>query len=162
MTPAGGHARLPARWWIMVAAVAVGVMGVAAWAWLGGRSPPSAIPTAGTAPQLSGRVALAPALKSRVEPDDWLIIEARLLDGPRAPVALIKRRASELPLDFTLDASTATNPTLRLSPSMPLVVSARVSRSGLAAPGPGDLQGTSQPVAVGARDVLIEINDTIR
>ena len=165
MTPAGGHTRRPARRWIVVAAVAAvaaGVMAVAAWTWLGGPDPSAPVATAGAAPQISGRVVLAPALQSRVEQGDSVIIEARLLDGPRMPVASLKRRASELPLEFKLDASTVTTRTLRLSPSMPLVVSARVSRSGLAAPGPGDWQGTSQPVAVGARDVLIEINETIR
>ena len=112
--------------------------------------------------QVSGRLVLGQALQTKIKPDDTVFIFARLVDGPRMPVALLKRRASELPLDFNLDASTATSPTLRLSPSMALVVSARISRSGLAAPQPGDWQGTSQPVAVGARDVFIEINDSLR
>ena len=108
--------------------------------------------------QLSGRVVLHATLKARVNPDDTVLIVARLLDGPRTPVAVMKRRASELPLDFKLDDSAATTPTLRLSPSMQLVVAARILRAGQAAAEPGDLLGTAQPVPVGTHGLLIEIN----
>ena len=83
----------------------------------------------------------------------------RVVDGPRLPVAVLKTQVRDLPLDFKLDASTATNPTLRLSPSMHVVVVARISRAGQTAPQPGEPQGYSQPVPVGSHGVLIEIND---
>ena len=54
------------------------------------------------------------------------------------------------------------SPTLRLSPSMQVVVGARISRTGQATPQAGDLQGYSQPVPVGARGLQIEINDTVK
>ena len=114
--------------------------------------------TASAGAQLSGRVVLDAALKARVKPDDTVLIVARLLDGPRTPVAVLKRRASELPLDFKLDDSAATTPTLRLSPSMQLVVAARILRAGQAVAEPGDLVGTAQPVPVGTHGLLIEIN----
>ena len=149
---------LPAAWRDNPEAATASTAGGAAEAQRRGASAPQS----GAGAQVSGRVVLGHALQAKIKPDDTVFIFARLLDGPRMPVAVIERRASELPLDFNLDAGTTTSPTLRLSPSMALVVSARVSRSGQAAPQPGDLQGTSQPVAVGARDVLIEINDTVR
>jgi len=114
--------------------------------------------TAGAGTHLSGRVVLNPALKARVKSDDTVLIVARVLDGPRTPVAVQKRRASELPLEFKLDDSAATTPTLRLSPSMQLVVAARILRAGQAAAEPGDLLGTAQPVPVGTHGLVIEIN----
>lgn len=131
-----------------------------AWAWWT-QWPPAAADRSPPGAQLSGRVVLAPELASQVKPDDTVFIFARLLDGPRMPVAQLKRRAADLPLTFNLDAAAATNPTLRLSPSMQLVVSARVSRSGQAAPQAGDLWGASPPVPVGTAGLLIEIQRTI-
>ena len=111
-------------------------------------------PTASSGAQLSGRVVLSAALQARVEPGDTVLIVARVLDGPRSPVAVQKRRASELPLDFKLEDSAATTPT----PSLQLVVAARILRAGQAAAEPGDLLGTSPPVAVGTHGLVIEIN----
>ncbi len=147
---------------LVVLLVLVAVAAAAAWfAWRGelqtlrGQSP--ALSTRSGA-QISGRVVLSAALQARVQPEDTVLIVARVLDGPRMPVAVLKRRASELPLDFTLDDSTATTPTLRLSPSMQLVVAARILRGGQAVAQPGDLQGISLPVPVGSRGLLVEIN----
>ena len=120
----------------------------------------SALTAAGT--RISGRITLAPALKSKVGPDDTVLIFARLVDGPRMPVAVLKRRAADLPLDFVLDERSAMNPALRLSASMQVVVGARVSRSGHAAPQSGDLQGFAEPVAVGSSAVQIEINEAVK
>ena len=118
--------------------------------------------SASFAAQLSGRVVLADALRGQVEPGDTVFIFARMLDGPRAPEAVLKRSADELPLDFRLDESTATNSALRLSASTLLVVGARISRSGKAAPQPGDLPGYAMPAPVGTRGALIEINDVLK
>jgi cytochrome c-type biogenesis protein CcmH len=101
-------------------------------------------------------------MRGKVRPDDSVLIFARLLDCPRMPVAVLRRRARELPLDFKLDQSTAMNPSLHLSPSMLVVVGVHVSRSGQAAPQVGDLQGFSQPVQVGSQALLIEISDTLK
>ena len=127
---------------------------------LGGAAPDPG--PAATSPRISGRITLAPALKSRVLPDDTVLIFARLVDGPRLPVALLKRRAAELPLDFVLDERSSLNPSLRLSPSMQVVVGARVSRTGQAAPQSGDLQGFAEPVSVGSHGLLIEVSETVK
>lgn len=147
----------------LVVLVVLGLL-VAGTAWYAGRGMPQAqrgvasAPSGGSGAQLSGRVVLTAALQTRVKPDDTVLIVARVLDGPRTPVAVLKRRASELPLDFKLDESAATTPTLRLSPSMQLVVAARILRAGQAAAEPGDLLGTSAPVPVGTHGLVIEIN----
>ena len=121
-----------------------------------------AAPAATAGARISGRVVIADTLKSRIKPDDTVLIFARLLDGPRMPVAVLKRKASELPLDFQLDDSSAMNPGLRLSPSMQVVVGARVSRSGQATPQAGDLQGFADPVPVGTKDLAITISTVVK
>lgn len=110
-----------------------------------------------SAPALSGTVELDPALRARVAPGDTLFIYARAVDGPPMPLAALRRKAGELPLRFTLDDSTAMVASVRLS-SFPLViVGARISRSGLATPAAGDLEGQTGPVKPGAQDIVIRI-----
>ncbi len=127
-----------------------------------GGLPPADSGSSAVGPRISGRITLAPALKARVLPDDTVLIFARLVDGPRMPVAVLKRRAAELPLDFVLDERSALNPSLRLSASMQVVVGARVSRSGQATPQSGDLQGFAEPVPVGSHGLLVEINQAVK
>lgn len=110
----------------------------------GAASPASAAPAA--AARITGTVRLAPALASRVAPDDTVFIYARAAEGPRMPLAIVKRKASELPIAFTLDDSMAMAPQMKLSLFPSVIVSARVSRSGNAAPQSGDLVGESGAV----------------
>ena len=63
---------------------------------------------------------------------------------------------------FTLDDSSAMSPASRLSSAAQVVVGARISKSGNATPQPGDLQGFSQPVAVGASGLAIEIAEEVK
>ena len=107
---------------------------------------------------LSGRVSLAPDLAARVSPDDTVFIFARAAEGPRMPLAILKRQAKELPIAFTLDDSQAMSPQMKLSNYASVVVGARISKSGNATPQSGDLQGQAGPVAhPGAQvDLLID------
>jgi cytochrome c-type biogenesis protein CcmH len=54
------------------------------------------------------------------------------------------------------------SPASRLSSAQQVVVGARISKSGNAMPSPGDLQVLSAPMALGARDVRIEIAEAVR
>jgi len=116
---------------------------------------------ASAGPQVSGRIELSPALKGQAGPEDTILIFARVVDGPRMPVAVLRRQVKELPLDFVLDEKAAMNPGLKLSPSMLVTVGARISKSGQAAAQPGDLQGFSEPVPVGTKGLRIEINQRV-
>lgn len=134
-----------------------------------GGLPPSAEVTASAPPaaaaagaQVSGRVEIAAALKGQAAPEDTLFVFARAVDGPRAPLAILRRQVKDLPLDFTLDDSLAMNPALRLSGATQVVVGARISKSGNAMPQPGDLQGQSAPVRVGTRALKIEIAEVVK
>jgi cytochrome c-type biogenesis protein CcmH len=108
------------------------------------------------------RVTLAPALAAQAGPDDTVFIFARALQGPKAPLAIQRRQVKDLPLDLTLDDTMAMSPALRLSTVAQVVIGARISKSGNAMPQPGDLQGLSQTVAVGARGVQVQIGETVR
>jgi cytochrome c-type biogenesis protein CcmH len=108
-----------------------------------------------------GRIVLADKLKDRVAAGDTLFVFARPAEGSRMPVALIRRRVSDLPLEFQLDDSTAMVPQNRLSLQSRVVIGARVSKRGDATPGSGDLQGFSAPVSVGTLGLKVEISEVI-
>jgi cytochrome c-type biogenesis protein CcmH len=119
----------------------------------GGAMPPATqqqaeATTAAQAPAASirGRVSLAPALASRVAPDDTVYVFARATEGPKAPLAIVRRSARDLPFDFTLDDSSSMSPQTRLSGFASVIVGARISKSGQAMPQSGDLQGQAGPV----------------
>ena len=124
----------------------------------GGRAA-SAAPAA--AASVSGTVLLAAALKGQVQPQDTVFVVARAAEGPRMPLAVVRAQVKDLPLTFTLDDRQAMAPGAGLSSATRVVVTARVSRSGQAAPQPGDLEGQSAAVPVGARDLRIEISRNV-
>ena len=95
---------------------------------------------------ITGVVSLSPALAAKVAPDDTVFIFARAAEGPRMPLAILRRKASELPASFLLDDSTAMSPDIKLSKFAQVVVGARISKSGNAMPQPGDLVGQAGPL----------------
>jgi cytochrome c-type biogenesis protein CcmH len=111
---------------------------------------------------IAGRVALDPKLRDRVAPGDTLFVFARAVNGPRMPLAVLRTTAGELPRTFKLDDSMAMAPAVRLSGASQVVVEARISKSGSATPSPGDLEGKSDVVKPGARDVSIVIDSLVR
>ena len=119
---------------------------------------PVAVPTSVGA-GIQGKVSLAPALAGKVQPDDTVFIFARASEGPRMPLAILRRKASELPITFSLDDSTAMSQEMRLSKFPLVVVGARVSRSGNAMPQSGDLLGQSGTVRVGDGTLSLVIDN---
>jgi cytochrome c-type biogenesis protein CcmH len=116
---------------------------------------------ASSAATVSGRISLKAALKASVGPDDTVFIFARAPTGSRMPLAIVRKKVSDLPFDFSLDDSQAMSPASRLSTATQVVVGARISKSGNAMPQPGDLQVFSAPVAVGAKQLILEIGDVV-
>lgn len=111
---------------------------------------------------LQVRVELDPALQGQVQPDDTVFIFARAVNGPRMPLAIVRKQASELPVTVTLDDSMAMSPAMVLSAFDPVSVGARISRSGNAMPQSGDLQGMQSPVSTGSSSSLdVLINSTV-
>ena len=121
-------------------------------------SPTSKAPvTAATGASVSGKVDLDPALKSKAAPGDTVMVIARA-PGSRMPVAVVRARVSDLPLTFTLDDSLSMSPQAKISLASQVDVEARISKSGMAQPEPGDLMSAVQTVKVGASGIALQVN----
>ena len=107
---------------------------------------------------ITATVRLAPGIAAKASPADSVFIFARPVQGPRMPLAVVRKQVRDLPATITLDDSMAMTPAAKLSGHEQVVVGARVSKSGNPAPQPGDLEGLSAPVKVGAAGVTIVID----
>jgi len=107
---------------------------------------------------LSGSVDMAPALRAAVPPGSTWFVFARAVNGPRAPLAVLRLPAGSWPVSFQLDDSLAMSPELRLSQFEQVQVQARVSSSGQAMPQAGDWVGQSAPVAPGSFGLRLVID----
>ncbi len=87
-------------------------------------------------------VNLAPDVVDRLGEQDTLFVFARAHDGPRMPLAVVRRPAAGFPLRVTLNDEQAMAPSLKLSNFSKVVVMARISKSGDVAAAPGDLEST--------------------
>ncbi len=114
-----------------------------------------------SAKAVQGTVSLSPKLSGRASPDDVVFVFARAAEGPPMPLAVARTRVRDLPYRFRLDDSMAMTPAMKLSAFPQVVVGARVSKSGNAAPQPGDLQGASAPVANDAGEVRVVIDRVV-
>ncbi|WP_455199313.1 c-type cytochrome biogenesis protein CcmI [Kaarinaea lacus] len=97
-------------------------------------------------PQVTGVVRLDDALALDASIDDTLFVFARAANGPRMPLAIVRKTVRDLPLEFTLDDSMAMNPAMKLSNFQEVVIGARISKSGNAMPQSGDMEGSFGPV----------------
>jgi len=111
---------------------------------------------------VAGKVVLSPALAGKVEPTDTVFILARAVDGPKMPLAVLRKQVKDLPLQFTLDDSMAMQAQTKLSNFDRVEVVARVSKSGNAIAQPGDLQGTAGIVKQGAKGLNIVIDAVVK
>ena len=107
---------------------------------------------------ISGTVTLAPSLAGKGSPSDVLFVFAREVGGPPMPVSIVRATRKDLPFTFQLDDSTSPMPSRKLSSAGPVVIVARLSKSGQAMPQNGDLEGTSQPVQSGVDGITVVID----
>jgi cytochrome c-type biogenesis protein CcmH len=114
-----------------------------------------------TSARVAGQVSLSPSLAAKVSPTDTVFIFARAAEGPRMPLAILRRTVADLPIPFTLDDAMAMSPAMKLSNFPVVVVGARVSKSGNALPSPGDLSGQVNDVKTGTEGLQIVI-DTVQ
>jgi cytochrome c-type biogenesis protein CcmH len=121
----------------------------------------SAPPAAAGAEAVQGIVMLDSGLASSVKPDDVVFVLARAAEGPRMPLAVRRIKVRDLPYAFRLDDSMAMAPGAKLSLFPRVIVMARVSRAGSAAPQKGDLEGASGPVAPGTSGVEVTISKVV-
>ncbi|HTN93005.1 MAG TPA: c-type cytochrome biogenesis protein CcmI [Gallionella sp.] len=115
---------------------------------------------ANSASAITGKVSLSPALAGKVAPTDTVFVLARAAQGPKMPLAVLRKQVKDLPLKFTLDDSMAMRPQLKLSGFDQVVVVARVSKSGTPMAQSGDLQGLTGTIKPGAKGLKVVI-DTV-
>ncbi len=125
------------------------------------KAPPAPADAAAPGAGVTGTVKLAPSLAAKASPDDVVFIFARAAQGPKMPLAILRKQVRDLPVAFALDDSMAMQPGMALSNFGEVVVGARISRSGQALPQSGDFEGLSPPVKVGARNVAVVIESTV-
>lgn len=173
----GSPSARPSRRLLAVLGIGVLMFAAVGYAWIGAPAeaaadraalPPvvaamfdPALGGATTGASVSGSVALAAALADKAQPEDTVFVFARAVDGPRIPLAALRRQVKDLPFDFRLDESMAMSPEATLSSTTRVVITARVSRSGDAIAAAGDLSGVSAPVDVGSSGVKIDIDSVV-
>jgi cytochrome c-type biogenesis protein CcmH len=107
-------------------------------------------------------VTLAPALLANAAPTDTVFIFARAAQGPKMPLAILRKQVKDLPVRFVLDESMAMAPGMSLANFADVIVGARISKSGQAIAQSGDLEGLSAPIKTGSKDVSIVIADVVK
>lgn len=112
--------------------------------------------------RITGKVSLSDSLKGKYSPDDTVFVLARAAEGPKMPLAILRKQVRDLPITFELDDSMAMQPQMKLSAFDKVVVVARISKSGTAMPEAGDAQGMSQPMSPGAKGVNLKIDQMVK
>ncbi|MFT3848740.1 MAG: c-type cytochrome biogenesis protein CcmI [Propionivibrio sp.] len=107
---------------------------------------------------VSGEVTLSGKVASRASPDDLLFIFARADEGSRMPLAVIRAKVSDLPLQFALDDTMALPGGRKISELATITVEARVAKSGMAQSASGDLFGSVKGLKPGSKDVKVLID----
>jgi len=110
---------------------------------------------------ITGTVVLSASLKAQANPDDTLFVLVRAAQGPKMPLAIVRKQVKDLPLKFTLDDSTAMSAEMKMSNFDQVVVIARISKSGNAMTQPGDLQGMSGTIKPGTKGLKINIDQVL-
>lgn len=121
-------------------------------------APAAATVTQAASAEVAGTVEIDAALRSKVSDTDTVFIFARAAEGPRFPLAVLRKQVKDLPTSFVLDDTMSMVPNAKLSNFPMVVVGARISKSGSATPSAGDLEGVIDPVRPGAKGLLIRIN----
>lgn len=116
---------------------------------------------AATGNTLSGTVTLSPVFAGKASPDDTLFIFARAKEGPPMPRAISVKKVRDLPASFLLTDGMGARPDLKISNVPQLIISARITKSGKAMPETGDLQGFSQIVKPGDKNINIVIDQQV-
>jgi cytochrome c-type biogenesis protein CcmH len=112
--------------------------------------------------RITGKVTLSDSLKGKYSPDDTVFILARAAEGPKMPLAIVRKQVRDLPFTFELDDSMAMQPQMKLSAFDKVVVVARISKSDTAIPEAGDAQGFSQTMSPGAKGVSLKIDQIVK
>ena len=135
-----------------------------------GSAPAAEKPAGGGGVTVRGVVSITPELAKEMKPGDTLFIFAKASNGPPMPLAVLRKKAGDLPVQFELDDSMSMMPAAprtarkgseesmmpaaKLSNFPEIIVGARISKSGSPLPSSGDLEGTSGVVKVGDNHLI--------
>jgi cytochrome c-type biogenesis protein CcmH len=106
-------------------------------------------------------VSLSPAVAKQAAPDDVVFVFARAVNGPRMPLAIVRKQVKDLPATIVLEDSQGMGSGMTLSSAPEVIVVARVSKSGMANAQNGDLEGMSAPVKKGTKSISISIANVV-
>ena len=122
---------------------------------LSGETPAQKPPVSVAGPSLRGRVALAPDVAAQVQPSDTVFVFAKETAAQRMPLLALRKPASELPLTFELTDAQAMVPGSHIADYEKLVVTVRISRSGMAGDTLNGFEVSSNPVSPLAGDEIL-------
>lgn len=120
---------------------------------------PETPPPAAKAPGIDVTVRIADTLADQIGADDVLFVFARAEQGPPAPLAIQRLSAAAIPVALRLDETMGMVAGVSLAQFPRVIVGARISKSGNAAPQPGDLEGLSAALdwrAAGSVEIVID------
>lgn len=92
--------------------------------------------------QIPVQVSLSDSLKAHAQAEQTVFIYAQAITGPKMPLAIVKKKVSDLPISISLNDSMAMQPGLHLADFKELRLLAKVSQSGTAMTQKGDLLGS--------------------
>lgn len=112
-------------------------------------------PPPATGASLRVQIALAPGSDiAKLPAGARVFVIARQPDGPPMPVAAEQHPVSALPLQVTLDDADSPMPTLKLSQLQAVDLQVRISLTGNAMRGPGDIESPTVRVPLPAKDTI--------
>ena len=107
-------------------------------------------------------VSINKAIETKVSPSDTVFIYAKALTGLPMPLAIVRKKVSDLPISVTLNDAMAMMPAMKLSNFEQVKVMARISKSGTAMQQKGDYIGKLElQELTGKKSVVIVINEEI-
>jgi hypothetical protein len=97
--------------------------------------------------EIRGRVSIAAAAADEIQPTDTVFVLAKAVGGSPMPLAVLRRSATDLPFEFTLNDELSMVRGNVLSSVDAVIVSAKISRSGNALQSEPGFAVTTDPVA---------------
>ena len=92
--------------------------------------------------EINVQVDIDPQLKATLPPQTTVFIYAQAVNGPKMPLAIVRKQLAELPAKVVLNDSVAMQGQSKLADQQNLRIVARASQSGQAMSQPGDLIGS--------------------
>jgi len=124
---------------------------------------PQATASSAASIDINVKVELDAAVKANVEPQHTVFIYAQAVNGPKMPLAIVRKQVADLPASVVLNDSVAMQPQTHLADFKQLRIVARISKTGNAMPQAGDLIGVAQLDSVsGNPSVGITINQEVQ